>query len=56
VQCNYCEETDEHTVLIAKPDYFIYEGTLHYLVQVYSQRDNVCLTCLEHELDALKNS
>ena len=56
---DYCGEEHKNTPIIEKPKRFGYKGKIYGLPQINSGRrtvDNVCLNCLNEELELIKNN
>lgn len=53
--CVYCGEEAKYVPLIPKPNFFVYESTLHDLVKIKQNDELICLECLDFELNELKD-
>jgi hypothetical protein len=51
MECVYCNESDEHTVIIPKPAWFLSNGVG---MQLVDENKPVCIKCLEFEVNELK--
>jgi len=51
VNCSSCGETNEHTVLIPKPKFYLFENKQFHLID---GGVTICLECLRDELEQLK--
>lgn len=56
--CHYCGEENQYVPIIEKPKRYGYKGTIRFLPQINDdgrEVDNICLTCLLEEIEAIKN-
>jgi hypothetical protein len=56
--CDYCGEKHNYIPIIEKPSRFGFKGKIYPLARINKDnrtKDNVCLKCLEEELEAIKN-
>jgi len=56
LKCDYCGEEQDYAPIVEKPSRFAFAGRIHQMATINSEgrKDNVCLNCLQEEIENLK--
>ena len=56
MKCDYCGEASHNVIVIPKPNYFMWKDIPYHNLQINNPHDFVCLTCLDFELNLIKDN